>query len=97
MVFPSFWASCPFMGGWGEVVDTIEFICVPRCGCDTVSIGCTGVNTICRFGGRVGGSRYETGIPKVKLRRLTVAMISLLTIPEGGKRKGIVCMGNEPQ
>ena len=52
---------------------------------------------ICGVGGQVGRSNYPTRIPKVKFIRLRVAMNGLLMMPEGGKRKGIMCMGNEPQ
>ena len=85
------------MGGGGEEVETKAVICVPGGGCNIISICWTGDNMIYGVRGRVGGSRYHTGIPKVNLERLRVAMTGLLTIPEGGKRKGIMCMGNEPQ
>ena len=85
-----------FMGGGGAKVDAEAISCVPRGGCDTISISWNGVNTICGVGGRVGGSRYHTRIPKVKIRRLRVAMTYLLMMSEGGKRMGIMCTGNEP-
>ena len=44
----------------------------------------------------MGGSRYHTKIPNVKLGRLKVAMTSLLMTLGGGKRKGIVWIGDEP-
>ena len=56
-----------------------------------------GVNTIWGVRGGVGGSRYHIGIPKMKPGRLRVDMTSLLTISKGGKRKGIMWIGNEPQ
>ena len=65
-------------------------------GCDTVSMGWTGVNMTWGFEGGVGGSRYRTRIPNVKLGKLRVAMIGLLTIPDGVKRKGIICTRKEP-
>ena len=81
--------------GGGVDADTIS--CVPGVGCDTVSIGWIGVNTICCVGVGLGGSSYHTGIPKVNPTRLSISMTILITIPEGGKRKGIMCTGNEPQ
>ena len=68
----------------------------PGGGCDTVSMGWTGVNMTWGFGGGVGALRYHTGIPNVKLGKLRVAMIGLLMMPNGGKRKGIVCTEKEP-
>ena len=41
-------------------------------------------------GGGIGVSRYHIGIPKVKLVKLRVAMTGLLTMSDGGKRKGIM-------
>ena len=55
------------------------------------------VNTTWGIGGWVGGLRYHTGIPNVKLGKFKVAIIGLLMIPDGGKRKGIVYIGKEPQ
>ena len=69
----------------------------PGGGCDIVSIGWMGVNTTWGVEGGIGGSRYHTGIPKVKLGRLRVAMTSLLTMLDGGKRNEIMWAGNEPQ
>ena len=69
----------------------------PRGGCDTVSMGWTRVNMTWGVGGGVGGSRYYIGIPNVKLGKLRVAMKGLFKIPDGGKRKGIVCTRKEPQ
>ena len=86
-----------FMGGGCARVEVEAVGYVPGGGCDTVSLGWTGVNTIYGVGWRVGGSRYHTGIPKVNPARLSVSVTSLITILEGGKRKGIMCMRNEPQ
>ena len=83
------------VGGGG--VDRRVVICVPRGGCETVSIGWSGVNTIYGVEVGLGRSRYHTGMPKVNPERFRVVMTSLLMIPKGGKRKGMVCMGNEPQ
>ena len=44
-------------------------------------------------GGGVGGCTYHIGIPKVKPKKLRVTKTILLTMPEGGNRKEIVCMG----
>ena len=44
----------------------------------------------------MGGLRYHTGIPNVKLGRLRVAVTRLLTMPNGGNRKGIVWLGTSP-
>ena len=60
-------------------------------------MGWMGVNTTCGTGGWVGGSRYHIGISTVKFGKLKVAMTRLLTMPDGGKRKGIVWIENEPQ
>ena len=91
--------SLPLVFGGGEGVEVYAKAvgCVPGGGCDTVLIGWTSVSMICGVGMGVGGSRYCIGIPKVNPGRLRVTMTGLLTIPEGGKRKGIMCMGNEPQ
>ena len=86
-----------FVGGWGAGVDEGAVGCVPGGGCDIVSIGWTRVSMIYGAKGGVGGSRHHMGIPKVNPGRLIVAMIGLIRMPEGGKRKGIVCTRNEPQ
>ena len=78
-------------------MDEGEASSVERGGCHTVSIGSTSFNKICGVGVGLGGSRYHTGIPKVNPARLSVSVTSLITILEGGKRKGIMCMRNEPQ
>ena len=72
-----------FMAGGGGEVDAKAISSIPKGGCDTISIGWIGVNTICGF--RVGksGSRNHTGIPKVNPGRLSVYMSGLLTIQEG--------------
>ena len=67
------------------------------CECDIVSMGSTRVNTTSRFRGGVGGSRYHTGTPSVKLCKLRVSMTGFLTMPNGGKRKRIVSIENEPE
>ena len=64
--------------------------------CDIVSMGWKRVNTTWGVGGGVGGSRYHTKIPNVKLGKLRVAMIGLPIIPDGGKRKVIMWTKNEP-
>ena len=69
----------------------------PRGGRDNISMGWTQVNTTWGTRGWVGGSTYDTGIPNVKLGKLRVPMIGLLMMPDGGKRKGIVWIWNEPQ
>ena len=43
--------------------------------------------------GGAGGSKYHTGIPKVRLDKLNVAIMGVLTIPGGGKRKGTWAKG----
>ena len=40
---------------------------------------------------------YHTGIPIVKFGKFRVAITGLLTMSDGGKRKGIVWIGKEPQ
>ena len=57
---------------------------------------CMGVNMTWGIGGWVGGSRYHTGIPNVKLGKFKVAITGLLMSPGRGKRKGIVWIGEEP-
>ena len=71
-------------------------VATPGGGLLVVAMGCTGCRTTSGVGGRTGGERYQTGNPKVKPGRLRVAMTRELTTPEGGKRKGIVCMGVAP-
>ena len=66
-------------------------------GCDSISIGWMGVNTTRHIGGGVGGSRYHIGIPNMKLGKLRASMTSLLTVLDGGKRKGIMWIENGPQ
>ena len=83
--------------GGETTIETKAIIFVLGGGYDIVLIGWIGVNTIWGIKGVVGGSRYHTGIPKVKLGRLRVAMMGLLTISDCGKRKVIVWIGNEPQ
>ena len=92
MIFPSLWMSFPHPS-WeegGAGAETGAVIDVPGGGCDIILIYWTGVNTIWGFEGGVGGSRYHTRIPKVKPRKLRVVMTGLITISEGGKRKGIM-------
>ena len=69
---------------------------LPGGGSDVIAIGWMGVSTTWGIRGEVGGSRYHTGIPSVKFGRFKVAMTSLLTMSDDGKRKGIVWNGNEP-
>ena len=71
-------------------------VATPGGGRLVVAMGCTGCRTTFGVGGRTGGERYQTGNPKVKPGRLRVAMTGVLTTPEGGKRKGMVCMGVAP-
>ena len=86
-----------FLGGGREGVDTGTIFGVKGDGCDIVLISWMGVSMTYGVRGRVGGSRYYMRIPKVKPGRLRVAMIGFLTIPNGGKRNGIVWMENETQ
>ena len=60
-------------------------------------MGCTGVNTTWGFDSWVGGSRYHTGIPNVKLGKFKVAIIGLLMTLSWGNRKGIVWILEEPK
>ena len=71
--------------------------CGPGGGCNTTEMGSTGVNTTWGIGGWAGGSRYHIGIPGVKFGKFKVAIIGLLMMSKGGKRKGIVWTGSEPQ
>ena len=69
----------------------------PGGGCDSTLIGWAGFNTTQGIEGGVGGLRYHTGIPNVKLGKFRVAMPSLLTMQDGGNRNGIVWIRNEPK
>ena len=92
MVFP-----LAFFGGGRAGAVTKGVFGGPGGGRDVVFIGWMGVNTTWGIGGGVGASRYHTGIPSVKFGKFKVAITGLLTMPEGGKRKGIVWTGSEPQ
>ena len=69
----------------------------PGGGRDSTVMGWKGFNTNLGNGGGVGGSRYHTGIPNVKFGKFRVAIIGLLMMSNGGKRKEIVWIGKEPQ
>ena len=77
-------------------METVGVFDGPGCGCATISMGWMGFNTTWGVRGGVSGLRYHTGIPNVKFGRFRVAMTGLLTMPDGGKRKGIVWIRNEP-
>ena len=51
--------------GGGSRVNEGETGCLPRGGCDIVSIVWTSFSTICVVGVGLGGSIYHTGMPKV--------------------------------
>ena len=81
-------------GGAGAVMEGV--FDGPRRGCDVISIGWTGVSITWGIEGGVGGLRYYTGIPSVKFGKFKVAIIGLLTMLDGGKRKGLICTRREP-
>ena len=83
------------LGGVGA--GAVVGFCGPGGGRDLTAMGWMGVNTTWGIEGAVGGSRYHTGIPNVKLGKFKVAITSLLMIPDGGKRKGIIWIGKELQ
>ena len=84
------WLSPHLHGRTGIVVRTKAVICEPGGGCEIVSIGWKGVSTTWGIEGWVGGSRYHIGIPSIKFGKFKVAITDLLTMPDGGERKGIV-------
>jgi hypothetical protein len=55
-------------------------------------VGCIGFNTksgVGMEGARgVGGSKFHTMTPKVRLVKLNINIASVLTIPRGGNKKG---------
>ena len=78
------------------MVLVVVFVALP-----SVSVGQRGASleTVGVFdgpGGRVGGSRYHKGSPNMKSCRLWVSKTYLLMISDGGKRKRIMLIGNEP-
>ena len=60
-------------------------------------MGCTGVKTTWGIRGWAIGLRYHMGIPNVKSGKFKVSITSLLMMPGGGNRKGIVWIGEEPK
>ena len=84
-------------GGGGAGVEIGVVFDGPGGGCDIISMGWMRINMTSGVGGGVGRWRYYIGIPNVKLGKLRVAMIGLLMMLDGGKRKGIICTGKEPQ
>ena len=74
----------------------VDGVATPGGGRIVVAMGFTGCRTTFGVGRRTRGERYQMGNPKVKPGRLRVAMTGALTTPEGGKRKGMVCMGMAP-